>query len=86
MKPSFLTLANLFVILVTLQSLLLFNSCSNATKVNCTTPEIPSYTKDIAPVIEAKCFMCHAPDVYKKKAYYKKIYSYEKSIPKRIKK
>ena len=46
-------------------------------KPACATPEQVSYTKDVAPVIEAKCFMCHAPDVYKRKASRNKIFNYK---------
>ncbi len=57
--------------------LLTLSSCNNKPKINCETPKVISYSKDIAPVIETKCFMCHAPDVYKKKASRNKIFNYK---------
>ena len=57
--------------------LLAISSCNSKSKNKCTTPETISYTKDIAPIIEAKCFKCHAPDVYKEKASRNKIYDYK---------
>ncbi len=52
-----------------------FFSCQQ--KNQCEIAEVITYEKDVAPVIEAKCFMCHAPDVYKKKASRVKIYDYK---------
>jgi len=65
-KSSLVILASLF--------LLFLASCSNQPK--CDLPNAISYQKDIAPVIEEKCFLCHAPDVYKKKASRNKIFDY----------
>jgi len=56
---------------------ILFTLASCGAKDECGLPEAVTYTKDIAPVIEAKCFMCHAPDVYKKKASRNKIFDYK---------
>ena len=53
-------------------------SCGS--QLECEHPEEVTYTKDIAPVIEAKCFMCHAPEVYKKKASRIKIYDYKNLV------
>ena len=50
-------------------------SCGST--VECEQPDEITYTKDVAAVIEAKCFMCHAPDVYKKKASRNEIYDYK---------
>lgn len=50
--------------------------------VICETPEEVSYTQTIAPLIEAKCFKCHAEASYKYKASRVKIYNYE-SLKKR---
>lgn len=55
-----------------------FFSCQQGSK--CEIAEEVTYAKDIAPVIEAKCFMCHAPDVYKKKASRVKIYDYKSLV------
>ncbi len=55
-----------------------FSSCNK--KSSCKAPEEVSYVKDIAPVIEQKCFMCHAPDVYKKKASRVRIYDYNNLV------
>lgn len=46
-------------------------------KVDCQVPQKVSYALEVAPVIEANCFTCHAPDVYKKKASRVKLYDYE---------
>lgn len=42
----------------------------------CPLPEQVTYTKEIAPLIEAQCFLCHAPEVYKTKASRNKIFDY----------
>ncbi len=55
-----------------------FSSCKK--KSTCEIAENISYSKDIAPIIEQKCFMCHAPDVYKKKASRVKIYDYKSLV------
>ena len=57
--------------------IIVLSSCNSKPKLNCKTPEVISYSKDVAPVIEAKCFMCHAPDLYKKKASRNKIFNYK---------
>lgn len=66
---------NLKLLLVTIFAFSIFTSCQK--KEKCNLPEAITYTNDIAPVIEAKCFMCHAPDVYKEKASRNKIYDYK---------
>ncbi len=42
----------------------------------CPIPEDITYTNTIANLVETKCFMCHAPDVYKTKASRMKMYDY----------
>ncbi len=42
----------------------------------CELPTEVTYTQTIAPLIEAKCFMCHSQEVYKRKASRTKIYNY----------
>lgn len=75
MKTKKITLSGLALAVILIQVLVLFNSCKS--KELCPLPEAVTYTKDVAVVIEEKCFMCHAPDVYKKKASRNKIYDYE---------
>ena len=53
-----------------------FTSCKGTLEQTCDTPKDITYTNQIAPLIEEKCFMCHAPDVYKKKASRNKIFDY----------
>lgn len=54
--------------------IVLTSSCNKGPK--CELSDNITYTKDIAPLIEVKCFKCHGPDVYKKKASRNKIYDY----------
>lgn len=75
MKTKVFTTTSILIIIVTVNFILSLNACTP--KIDCKIPETLSYTKDIAPIIEAKCFMCHAPDVYKKKASRNKIFDYE---------
>lgn len=75
MKTKVFTTTSILITIVTVNSILLLNAC--APKIDCEIPKALSYTKDIAPVIEAKCFMCHAPDVYKSKASRNKIFDYK---------
>lgn len=75
MKTKQFALSGLLLTVVIIQLSLLFNSCNS--KELCPLPETITYTKDIAVVIEEKCFMCHAPEVYKKKASRNKLYNYE---------
>lgn len=55
--------------------LLLLQSCKQ--KPLCDLPNEVTYTQTVAPLIEAKCFMCHSQEVYKTKASRNKIYNYE---------
>ena len=50
-------------------------SCNK--KPLCDIPEEITYTNQIATLIEEKCFMCHAEDVYKTKASRNKIFDYD---------
>lgn len=77
MKTKKFTITSIITILTISQFVLFFNSCNSSPKIDCSVPETLSYVKDIAPIIEAKCFKCHAPDVYKKKASRNKIFDYE---------
>lgn len=54
---------------------LLIQSCSQ--KPLCDLPQEITYSQTVAPLIEAKCFMCHSQEVYKTKASRNKIYTYE---------
>ncbi len=65
------TIVKLCIIL----SLIISHSCKEK-ETECLTPEDVNYTNTIAPLVEAKCFMCHAPDTYKTKASRVKIYDY----------
>lgn len=76
MKTHFFTFSGLLAIITVSQFLLLFNSCNSKPKITCPLPDNITYKKDIAAVIEEKCFMCHAPDVYKRKASRNKIFDY----------
>ena len=62
---------------ITFGLLLVTNSCKETSSVACNLPETVSYTENIAPLIEEKCFKCHAEEVYKQKASRNKIYTYE---------
>lgn len=53
----------------------LLESCSKVPA--CDTPEEVTYEAQIKTVIEAKCFLCHAPEVYKTKASRVKIHDFE---------
>ena len=77
MKTHFFTSTGLLAIIAVSQFLLFFNSCTNKPKITCALPDNITYKKDIAVVIEEKCFMCHAPDVYKRKASRNKIFNYK---------
>lgn len=55
-----------------------FFGCQEKNKCNISEPI--TYQKDIAPLIEQKCFLCHAPDVYKKKASRVKIFDYKSLV------
>lgn len=66
---------NYFFGIISASLLLLTTSCNQ--KPLCELPEEVTYTTTVAPIIEAKCFMCHAEDVYKTKASRNKIYTYE---------
>lgn len=48
-----------------------------AEKVDCKLPEEVTYSGQIATLVEEKCFMCHAPEVYKTKASRMKIFDYK---------
>ena len=48
-----------------------------AEKVACKLPEEVTYSGQIATLVEEKCFMCHAPEVYKTKASRMKIFDYK---------
>lgn len=73
-KKSIISFVLITIAICQLQ--LVFNSCNVKPKIDCKAPKAISYKKDIAPVIEEKCFICHAPDVYKRKASRNKIYDY----------
>ena len=77
MKTKILTTTSILITIMTVHFILLLSACNSTPKIDCQLPKTLSYTKDIAPVIEAKCFMCHAPDVYKKKASRNKIFDYK---------
>ncbi len=54
-------------------TILLF-SCKE--EETCNLPEEVTYTNQVAALVETECFLCHAPDVYKKKASRNKIFDY----------
>lgn len=60
---------------VALVAFLLIQSCNQ--EPSCELPQEITYTQTVAPLIEAKCFMCHSQEVYKTKASRNKIYTYE---------
>ncbi len=51
-------------------------ACNKKPKKLCDISENITYTKDIAPLIEVKCFKCHDVENYKTKASRNKIYDY----------
>ena len=63
----------IFILVLVFQALV---SCSE-NKVLCKLPEEVTYSGQIKSLVEAKCFSCHAPDVYKKKASRMKIFDYK---------
>ena len=77
MKTKFFATTGFLFTIIAAQLFFLISSCNSKPKNDCKTPDTISYAKDIAPIIEAKCFMCHAPDVYKKKASRNKIFDYK---------
>ena len=71
-----------FIILV----IFTLTSCSSEAKVDvCEKPKDVTYSNKVASLIEEKCYSCHAPDVYKKKASRVKIFDY-KSLKKQAEK
>ncbi len=65
-------LKSLFFIGLTLVSI----ACNKKAKDLCNVSENVTYTNDIAPLIEVKCFKCHDAENYKTKASRNKIYDY----------
>lgn len=57
-----------------LVSFVLFVACSSAPK--CETPEEVTYNLVVAPLVEEKCYMCHAPEKYKAKGGRVKLHEY----------
>lgn len=57
-------------------TLLLIFSCKNETKRICDIPTEVNYKDHVSNLIEVHCAMCHAPEVYKKKASRIKIFDY----------
>jgi len=64
-------------LLCSLVVVLPISSCNQKGKNNCSVSELPTYTKDVASIIEIKCFRCHDKEVYKTKASRTKIYDYK---------
>ena len=70
MKTTF----KLYKFFISLLIIILF-SCKEK-EAECPLPKNISYTNTIAALVETKCYMCHAPDVYKVKASRVKIHDY----------
>lgn len=68
--------SNLVVKIMGLWGCLLIVACGPK-KDSCQVPEVPTYTNDVASIIEVKCFRCHSKEDYKTKASRTKIYDYE---------
>ncbi|WP_025739650.1 hypothetical protein [Aquimarina pacifica] len=62
--------------IVVVLSLVTFLISSCKKEETCDIPQEITYTKQIASMVETECFLCHAPDVYKKKASRNKIFDY----------
>jgi len=72
---GFLKHSNTLKITAILMAIYTLNSCKEKQE-ECNTPSEVTYTKQIAALVEQECFLCHAEDVYKKKASRNKIFDY----------
>ncbi|WP_010179918.1 hypothetical protein [Aquimarina agarilytica] len=77
MKAPYKTYSTYFKLMFIISIAALFSiGCNKKPKVVCATSDNVTYTKDIAPIIEVKCFKCHDAKSYKTKASHNKIYDY----------